>query len=430
MPPMKRRRDGIRSNPPEMSVGMKARKLLSATELHERREFLSRQLESIGLETQPQVAIKILELNGDPKAQLKDYAGVVKTDPALSGRLLKLANSAMFAQRKPVTSLDRACLLLGLERLKAISLGFQLGRAAAAAGQQELSRKVWGQNVFRACVASESAKVMAPSQASEAFVVGLMMDAGIPLMARLIGPEYMSMYEMARTPAMLYAMEFENLPYTHVDVMCAMGMRWRLPDVLLQPIAWHHMVAGETRRAEGPHRLHQIAYGVGMVSVPSGSTKPANEEDARNAGLGALQRLLGIGREDAELVLTRAVAEYGVTSDMFSGIAQSLGSVDDLAERVHLELVEAFDTLAGATLVEQERAAPQRFVFGEQRVEIAVDEAKKGVACLLDSGGHRLMTYRFDPKNISVRELFDSLGMEDQGSDTKPLEEYLRRLAA
>jgi HD-like signal output (HDOD) protein len=409
---------------------MKARKLLTAVELQERREYLARQLDSIGFESQPQIAIKILELNARPDAQLKDYAAVVKTDPSLSGRLLKLANSAMFAQRKPVTSIDRACLLLGLERLKAISLGFQLGRAAAAAGQSELSRKVWGQNVFRACVAAECAKLIAPTLTSEAFVVGLMMDAGIPLMGKLLGASYYDLYNSCSSPATLYLAEFDSLPFTHVDVMHAMALRWRLPDLLTQPITWHHTKPADTRRAEPPHRLHRISFGVGIVCVPYTASDSTDAKPSRETGLGTLQQLLAISRDDAQSILTRAVTEYDASSEMFSDIAQSLGNVDSLAERVHLELVEAFDALTVASLTFEDRDAPQCFAFGSQRIEISLDESRAGVACLLDSGGNPIVTYRFNPNAITIPELFDSLGIEDAPHNTKPLEDYLRRLAA
>lgn len=407
---------------------MKARKLLTAIELQERREYLARQLDSIGFESQPQIAVKILELNARPDAQLKDYAAVVKTDPSLSGRLLKLANSAMFAQRKPVTSIDRACLLLGLERLKSISLGFQLGRAAAAAGQSDLSRKVWGQNVFRACVAAECAKLIAPSLTSEAFIVGLMMDAGIPLMGKLIGPTYYDLYNACASPAALHAAEFDSLPFTHVDVIHAMALRWRLPDLLTQPISWHHTKPADARRPEPPHRLHRISFGVGIVNVPDAASpdpKPSKEN-----GLATLQQLLGITRDDAQHILACAVAEYGASSEMFSDIAQSLGNADALAERVHLELIEAFDALTVASLAQMDRDEPQSFAFGSQRIEISLDDSRAAVACLIDSGGNRIVTYRFNPNAITIPELFDSLGIEDAPHNTKPLEDYLRRLAA
>ena len=108
----------------------KGRDQLAANEIVELRSSLAVRLEHVGVQSQPQVALKILDLIRRPDSQLKDYATIVRNDPALSGRLLKLANSAFFAQRKPVTNLDRACLLMGIDRLKAMALGFHLSKAA------------------------------------------------------------------------------------------------------------------------------------------------------------------------------------------------------------------------------------------------------------------------------------------------------------
>src|SRR5689334_2751536 len=105
---------------------MKPRSELSGAEVDDLLGALEGRLHTVGIESQPEVAARIVELVSDPDAGLRQYADVVRADAALSGRLLRLANSAFFAQREPVTSLDRACVLLGLDRLKAVSLGFQL----------------------------------------------------------------------------------------------------------------------------------------------------------------------------------------------------------------------------------------------------------------------------------------------------------------
>jgi hypothetical protein len=249
-------------------------------------------------------------------------------------------------------------------------------------------------------------------------------------MGKLIGPAYYELYNSRTSPAALFAAEFDSLPFTHVDVMYAMTLRWRLPDLLTQPIAWHHTKPADARRPEPPHRLHRISFGVGIVNVPDAASPASDAKPSKDAGLATLQHLLGITRDDAQSILTRAVAEYGASSEMFSDIAQSLGSTDALAERVHLELVEAFDALTVASLTFEDRDAPQSFAFGSQRIEISLDESRTGVACLVDSGGHRIVTYRFNPNAITIPELFVSLGIEDAPHNTKPLEDYLRRLAA
>jgi hypothetical protein len=78
-------------------------------------------------------------------ALVADYAKLIRNDQAVSGRVLRLANSAFFAQRRPVTTIDRACVVLGTDRLKAVALGFHLSRACQTGGDKEYSRKIWGE---------------------------------------------------------------------------------------------------------------------------------------------------------------------------------------------------------------------------------------------------------------------------------------------
>ena len=198
---------------------MKVRRLLSAGEVTNLHLALQGKLETVGLCRQPEVALKLLELSNNPRAQLNDYAKLIQSDQAIAGRVLRLANSAFFAQRKPVTAIDRACIVLGVDRLKAVSLGFSLSRAAQSPSDKDYSRKIWGESLFRACMASQLARLTAPGLLSEAFVIGLMMDAGLPLMLKLLGDKYQPVFANAITPGRIYRAEFDTLEYTHVDLI-------------------------------------------------------------------------------------------------------------------------------------------------------------------------------------------------------------------
>jgi HD-like signal output (HDOD) protein len=146
---------------------MKPRSALTPPEVVELQAEIDRRLTGLGLPTQPAVAARILALVANPDAGLKQYADVLRHDAALTGRLLRLANSAYFAQIKPVTTIERSCVLLGLERLKAVSLGFYLSRAAATDPNHVLSRRVWTQSVLRACLAAEMARVTCPGYSAD-----------------------------------------------------------------------------------------------------------------------------------------------------------------------------------------------------------------------------------------------------------------------
>src|SRR5205085_4261819 len=131
--------------------------------------------------------------------------------------ILRLANCAFFAQRQPITNLDRSCVLLGVDRLKSVALGFYLSRAAAGDPRQSLSRRIWGQSVYRACLSAELARQLAPTRAAESFIIGLLLDAGIPLVARLLGRPALAILHNDDPPARQFKAESDHLPFTHVD---------------------------------------------------------------------------------------------------------------------------------------------------------------------------------------------------------------------
>lgn len=409
---------------------MKPRSALSAAEIAELYEFLDRKLERIGVPTRPEVALRLLDLASDPKAEIKNYSAIIRMDHAMSGRVLKLANSAFFAQRSPVTNLDRACLVLGLERIKSVSLGVQLSRALASCGSRDIAREVWGQSVFRACMAAESARLIAPTLVPEAFIVGLMLDSGIPLMAQLVGDGYAEVYREARTPGQLFRRENEGLGFNHVDVVTSMARRWRFPEVLSKPIEWHHTRPGDPRRTEPMHRLHRISYTVGLLELEPGSLQAGEQPEIKGeeAALTA-QRLLGLKEVEVSAVLGRTLQEYTATIDLFSDVATGLTSLETLIERIQVGLVEVIDT-AVETSIARDHADAARLVICGQSIEIRRADDGAVMGFLYDSQGQRLLAHRFMPGEMSAEAVSAAFGLEVVEGERERLREFVLMRAA
>src|SRR5262249_23562284 len=116
------------------------------------------------------------------------------------------------------------------------------------------------------------ARQISPAHASEAFVVGLMLDAGIPLMFKMLGEPYAKVLELAQTPTRLFRAEFDNLPFTHVDVTCTLARRWRRRELRARRIEWHHNQPSALEGREPMHVLHRVAYYTGAVGLTSKGT--------------------------------------------------------------------------------------------------------------------------------------------------------------
>jgi len=397
---------------------------LTAAEIESLYEVIDRRLDHAGIESQPEVAAQMLELVSDPDAGMKDFADLIKTDAGLAARLLKLANSAFFAQRDPVTQIDRACVILGLARLRAVALGFQLGRASSDP-DSEIARKVWGESVFRACLASKVAERSCPTLAAEAFVVGLMADCGVALTHKLIGDAYLDIIEDSSPPATTFDREFKELEFTHVDVASVLMRRWRIPDLIAKPIAWHHTLPGQSASKDPVHSLHKVAFYVGQVSLGHDGLPKESLPCLRIADTS-----LGLKPDDLERIIERAVKEYQATSDLFSDFAERLPDLAALSEKVHSRLIEVIDETLMHDLSEGDGAAASFLLAGRQ-IEIEPKSKDQATAFLRDDRGQRIVSYQFAPGVGSERVLLEAFGLEPEGEEEMAhLRLYLTKLAA
>ena len=65
------------------------------------------------LPSPPTVAVEVLRLTKDENADVDELTTVLALDPALSAKVLKLANSSTFRRGEAATSLDKATMRLG-----------------------------------------------------------------------------------------------------------------------------------------------------------------------------------------------------------------------------------------------------------------------------------------------------------------------------
>lgn len=408
---------------------VKPRNALTEIEVSELRRHLERKLDHVSIETQPKVAVRMLQLAQMAEVQLSDYEAVIRTDSALTGRLLRLANSAYYAQRTPVTRLQRALALMGLKRVRAVSLGFYLSRAAAGAAQREISRRLWGQSVYRACLCSSLAAIRTPELSPEAFLIGLMLDCAVPLMVRLEGKPYEELLAQDLSPTKMYAAECATLRYTHVDVACAMVQRWRLPELLAHPIIMHHTPPppGAGGGVDEPlASLRQVAFYTGAVAL-SGS-----EFDPPRLPLPSVaSRVLRLGPDELEQAVRAAASEYAAVSSLFADLAESLCDVDELADCVHRQLVGLMDDQIEQGFRAEAQAAPQRFVISGQEIEVEARQRGEVAAYINDQRGQRLLSCTLRPGQESGHSLRRLLGLEEASEqDINELLMNMRRMAA
>ncbi len=238
----------------------------AAPDRHEKlRDELQTLFQSAKLPSSPAIAKKILGLIDDPYSTAQQFAQLIEADPALAARLLKMANSARYAQRQKVTTIQRSVTVIGLGQLRVVALGFELVSHLDRLGAASFClRTFWQQAVFRASLAREVALKVVPSLAEEAFLVGLLQDCGVLPLVQALGRDYAECFRHEHTrPAAFYAAERKHFPYTHVDAIAALASMWQLPETIATPLATHHKRVRLGARSPEEAKLCGVSYLVG-----------------------------------------------------------------------------------------------------------------------------------------------------------------------
>ena len=76
--------------------------------------------DSLVLPTLPEVAMRVQEVVGRDDTSLKDVADIIGQDPAISARIIRVANSAIYSRGVPAGTVNAAISRIGLSQIKAI----------------------------------------------------------------------------------------------------------------------------------------------------------------------------------------------------------------------------------------------------------------------------------------------------------------------
>lgn len=197
------------------------------------------------LPTLPAVAARLLEMIGRDDNSLRDVAKIVQNDAALTARILRVANSAAFSRGKPITSLFRAVMHLGMR----IVAGITVGSCASSLMNRRLDGygsdvgELWNHSL-RTAVASREFAFFTNHTVLEdlAFTAGLLHDIGKAVIAEFLAAESETAVGEARNFKVTEQLELERrqLGTDHAEVGLAVAERWGLPKPLSVAIRHHH----------------------------------------------------------------------------------------------------------------------------------------------------------------------------------------------
>lgn len=192
----------------------------------------------------PHVMWKAKTLLADPKADMTQLGQLLKTDQALAGRILKVANSAYFGLVGQVSSIQHAIVLLGGQMLSQIigMIGHSKMLPPAFPGYATDTSKMWRHALAVAVGSDIISQKIAPEYSNEAFLAGLLHDSGKIIMDAYILERQAAFTLLRRSNGGSVATaERELLGFDHAEIGGALCAHWNLPDFVAAAVAGHHL---------------------------------------------------------------------------------------------------------------------------------------------------------------------------------------------
>ena len=194
----------------------------------------------------PRILSEIGLLLKNPNVELDDIAQQLKRDPTLTARLIRLANSAAFAQEEPVASVEVAISLAGVlevHRLVGIAMLKQFGDGGLPAYGIP-SRRLRENTLFTALLMEELAKP-AGEDPRTAYTIGLLRSIGKIGIDRLASEQAPGeRYGAGPEPMALADWERGAFGITNNEAAATIMKAWRFPHETVKAISEHYAPAG------------------------------------------------------------------------------------------------------------------------------------------------------------------------------------------
>lgn len=264
-------------------------------------EELIRRFKALGaLPSPPQIARQILALARNPDASIDEVSGTLSNDPALTVKVLRLANSAFYAQRRRSQNLRQALATLGVDSTLTLCLGFTIASSfrGGTTGSFDYTR-YWRHAVLAGLGARCLGEALELSSGEDLFLAGLLQDIGILALER-VQPAFYAGLSLTAKHVERVAYERQRLGEDHAAVGAWLLSTWNLSEDLCRAV----------RRSHTPEL-----------------TDEATEADrfARCVALGgelAAAVLSGDARRDLAAFRHRAIEMMGLQSEQVGRVAE------------------------------------------------------------------------------------------------------------
>jgi len=190
----------------------------------------------------PTVAMKIVGITeGSFDLSFAELENIIKTDPILSAKILKVANSALYARQKEITNLKMAISLIGFKNIKSLVLLASVSNMFGRYRGNRFYQRFWEHSLNVAFIVKHIAlETPLKNLAEQAFLAGLFHDLGQIALFFMAPEEYDKLLERrTRENLRMRTLERERFGFIHTEAGAEILTKWNFPSFFVDAAREH-----------------------------------------------------------------------------------------------------------------------------------------------------------------------------------------------
>ncbi|MBF0200457.1 MAG: HDOD domain-containing protein [Desulfamplus sp.] len=210
------------------------------------------------MKTLPVVAARLTKMIADDNSTLRDFEAVIKVDPTLVMRLLRLVNSPFYGLRTKVKSIPEAVAYIGMDNLRNLIVVDALKNLFSSRQDSDIfSRtRLWMHCVSVAICSQMIAERIFGFKGEDAFLCGIVHDIGIIIEDQIVPEEFAKVCKAYNPKENRSIVEYEKevLGTDHTIIGALLVNDWGLPREVHKGVNKHH----DTFKSVDPKSLPAI----------------------------------------------------------------------------------------------------------------------------------------------------------------------------
>ncbi|MDD5480703.1 HDOD domain-containing protein [Rhodoferax sp.] len=189
---------------------------------------------TVKLPTISEVAQQLIKTLNDEDAGIQEVSAIIAKDPALSAKLLRLANSAQFGLPRGVATLDEAIHMVGMAKVRTLSLAACMNESFPALPGLN-AHEFWRSSMACAGYAQWLAAAV-DIDAQQAWLTGMMLRLGELLIGQANPQALVEIEKLPHVPGARWEREKQHVGFAETQITAELARRWNFPASMIKAL--------------------------------------------------------------------------------------------------------------------------------------------------------------------------------------------------